>query len=167
MAESEVNFCPRCGARTTPAIRFGKIHKVCTQCSWIHFNDPKVAAAMLIEEGDRVLLVRRVNEPYRGYWTLPAGFIDSGEDPAKAAERECLEETGLKARALHVLDVIAGKEHPGGADFLIVYEGEVTGGEQSPGDDADAVAWFSYDNLPNLAFDATKKTLDLHRRAEI
>lgn len=122
---------------------------------------------MLIEKGGRVLLVRRVNEPYRGHWTLPAGFIDSGEDPASAAERECLEETGLIARTLHVLDVIAGKEHSGGADFVIVYEGEVTGGEQSPGDDADAVEWFPYDDLPKLAFDATKKALDLHRRPEI
>lgn len=164
MEESEVNFCPRCGARATPANRFGKIHKVCTQCSWMHFNDPKVAVAILIEKGGRVLLVRRVNEPFRGQWTLPAGFIDSGEDPARAAERECLEETGLHTRALHVLDVIAGKEHPNGADFVIVYEGEVTGGAQNPGDDADAVEWFPYDALPELAFEATKKALDPHRK---
>ena len=130
----------------------------------MHFNDPKVAVAILIEKGGRVLLVRRVNEPFRGQWTLPAGFIDSGEDPARAAERECLEETGLHTRALHVLDVIAGKEHPNGADFVIVYKGEVTGGAQNPGDDADAVEWFPYDALPELAFEATKKALDPHRK---
>ncbi len=167
MADSEINFCPRCGGRTTSAERFGKIHKVCTQCSWIHFNDPKVAAAILIEKDGRVLLVRRVNEPFRGKWTLPAGFIDSGEDPAQAAERECLEETGLKARALHVLDVIAGKEHPNGADFVIVYQGEVIGGTQTPGDDADAVEWFPYDDLPSLAFIATRKALNIQRNSTI
>jgi len=167
MADSEINFCPRCGARTTSAERFGKIHKVCTQCNWIHFDDPKVAAAILIEADGRVLLVRRINEPYRGHWTLPAGFVDSGEDPARAAERECLEETGLEARALHLLDVIAGKEHPNGADFVIVYEGEVTGGVQTPGDDADSVGWFPYDDLPSLAFKATKKALKLHKKSVI
>ena len=85
--ESQINFCPRCG-----------LHAVCPQCDWIHFEDPKVAAAVLVEQDGRVLLVRRVNEPYRGLWTLPAGFIDAGEDPAQAAERECLEETGLTVR---------------------------------------------------------------------
>ena len=61
----------------------------------IHFFDPKVAAAVLVERDGHVLLVRRVGEPFRGLWTLPAGFINSGDDPAEAAARERLEETGL------------------------------------------------------------------------
>ena len=60
---------------------------------------PKVAAGVVLIDADRVLLVRRVNEPYRGRWTLPAGFVDAGEDPRRAAERECLEETGLQRAA--------------------------------------------------------------------
>jgi len=55
-----------------------------------------VAVAVLIERDGKVLLVRRANTPQKGMWTLPAGFVDAGEDPAQAAERECLEETGLK-----------------------------------------------------------------------
>lgn len=141
--------------------RFGKIHPVCPQCAWIHFSDPKVAAAVLVEQDGRVLLVRRVNEPYRGLWTLPAGFVDAGEDPARAAERECLEETGLSVRVKRVLDVIAGREHERGADFIIAYQGEVVSGTLSPGDDADAVDWFTRDKLPPLAFKATRKILAL------
>jgi ADP-ribose pyrophosphatase YjhB (NUDIX family) len=159
--ESQIKFCPRCGTPVERRDLFNKIRPVCPQCEWIHFEDPKVAAAALIEQDSRVLLVRRVNEPYRGLWTLPAGFVDAGEDPARAAERECLEETSLTVRVKRVLDVIPGKEHERGADFIIAYQGEVISGTLSPGDDADAADWFARDHLPPLAFDATQKILKL------
>ncbi len=157
--ESEVNFCPRCGAAVTLAEKFGRQRPVCPNCGWIYFADPKVAAAILLEQEGRVLLVRRVNEPFRGMWTLPAGFVDAGEDPAQAAERECLEETGLSVRATGVLDIIAGKEHPRGADFIIVYRGVVLSGNLRAADDADRAEWFHYSELPELAFRATEVLL--------
>lgn len=121
--------------------------------------DPKVAAAVLVEQDGQVLLVRRVNEPFRGMWTLPAGFINGGEDPAEAAARECLEETGLNVQVTRVLEIISGREHPRGADFIIVYQAVVIDGELKPDDDADAVEWFGRDELPPLAFRATQKVL--------
>lgn len=157
--ESEINFCPRCGTPVSQQERFGKVRPVCPQCEWIQFQDPKVAAAVLVEQDGRVLLARRNNEPFRGLWTLPAGFVDAGEDPARAAERECLEETGLSVRVKRVLDIFAGQEHERGADFIIVYQAEVLGGALAPNDDADAVEWFEYTNLPPLAFAATRKAL--------
>lgn len=105
------------------------------------------------------MLVRRVNEPHRGLWTLPAGFVNGGEDPAEAAARECLEETGLTVQVTRVHDVIAGKEHERGADFIIIYAAKVISGEMNAADDADAVEWFEQDHLPPLAFAATKKVL--------
>ena len=155
----EINYCPRCGAAMTHVQKFGHERPVCPQCGWIHFADPKVAAAVLVEQDSRVLLVRRANEPFRGLWTLPAGFVDAGEDPARAAERECLEETGLTVRATWVLDVIAGREHPRGADFIVVYRAEIVSGKLSPADDADQAEWFPRNQLPPLAFEATKKIL--------
>jgi ADP-ribose pyrophosphatase YjhB (NUDIX family) len=108
----------------------------------------------------RVLLVRRANEPFRGLWTLPAGFINGGEDPAEAAARECLEETGLSVYVTRVLAVISGREHERGADFIIVYHAEaVSSGELVPADDADAAEWFARDDLPPLAFKATQQVL--------
>ncbi|MFZ5878498.1 MAG: NUDIX domain-containing protein [Chloroflexota bacterium] len=157
--ENEVKYCPRCGAEVIRAERFGKLRAACPQCQWIHFADPKVAAAVLVEQDGRVLLVRRVNEPFRGLWTLPAGFVDAGEDPAEAAARECLEETGLSVRITGVLDVVPGREHPRGADFIIVYAAEVRGGELHPADDADAADWFERGGLPPLAFRATRRVL--------
>ena len=160
MPDSDFNYCPRCGSTVNHEERFGKVRPVCPQCGWIHFVDPKVAAAVLIEQEGRVLLVRRGNEPFRGLWTLPAGFINGGEDPAEAAARECLEETGLNVRVTRVLDIIPGKEHPRGADFIIVYQAQVIDGELKPDDDADAVEWFGRGNLPLLAFRATQKVLE-------
>ncbi len=157
--DSQIKFCPRCGAEVTHEHKFGMMRPVCPQCKWIHFVDPKVAAAVLIEQDGRVLLVRRANEPFRGLWTLPAGFINGGEDPAEAAARECLEETGLSVNITRVLEVIAGREHERGADFIIVYFAEVISGELTPADDADAVAWFARNELPPLAFRATQKVL--------
>lgn len=159
MANTEVNFCPRCGTPVNHEERFGKVRPVCPQCRWIHFVDPKVAAAVLIEQDGHVLLVRRVNEPFRGLWTLPAGFINGGEDPAEAAARECFEETGLNVRVTRVLEIVAGKEHPRGADFIIVYQASVIDGELRADDDVDAVEWFARENLPTLAFRATQIVL--------
>jgi 8-oxo-dGTP diphosphatase len=165
MSDSDFNYCSRCGAPVNHEERFGKIRPVCPQCGWIHFVDPKVAAAVLIEQEGRVLLVRRGNEPFRGLWTLPAGFINGGEDPAEAAARECLEETGLNVRVIRVLDIISGKEHSRGADFIIVYQAEVIDGELRPDDDVDAVEWFARENLPPLAFRATQVVLSRPARS--
>lgn len=159
MANTEFKFCPRCANQLNLEERFGKMRPICPNCGWIHFVDPKVAAAVLVIQDKRVLLVRRVNEPFRGLWTLPAGFVNGGEDPAEAAERECLEETGLSVRVTHVYDIVSGREHPRGADFVIVYQAEILGGEMKPDDDADAVEWFDEDHLPPLAFLATQKVL--------
>ena len=155
-----IKFCPRCAAAVTRVEAFGLVRPVCPQCGWIYFQDPKVAAAVLVEKDGRVLLVRRVNEPFRGLWTLPAGFVNGGEDPAEAAARECLEETGLDVRVTRVLNVVSGREHERGADFVIVYHAEILGGELVPADDADAVDWFARDALPPLAFRATIQVLE-------
>jgi ADP-ribose pyrophosphatase YjhB (NUDIX family) len=159
MSNSDFKFCPQCAATLKQERLFGKLREVCPQCGWIHFVDPKVAAGVLVILEGRVLLVRRVNEPFRGMWTLPAGFVNGGEDPAEAAIRECEEETSLRVRVTRVYDIVSGREHPRGADFVIVYLAEVVGGELKAGDDADAVEWFGNENLPPLAFRATQKVL--------
>lgn len=139
--------------------RFGDIRPACPVCGWVYFADPKVAAAALVEQDGRVLLVRRVAEPFAGMWTLPAGFVDAGEDPAAAAARECLEETGLQVRVTGLLDVLYGQEHPRGAHIFILYRAELLSGSLAAADDVDAAGFFSYDDLPPLAFQTTKKIL--------
>lgn len=165
MAEVDaVTFCPACGTRLELRQVFGRVRPVCPQCGRVHFQDPKVAAAALVERQRKVLLVRRVNAPEQGKWTLPAGFVDFDEDPQSAAVRECEEETGLKVRVTNLVDVIYGLEHPRGASIVIVYRAEVAEGDLGAHDDADAVGFFGPDELPPLAFRATKLVLDRWRR---
>ncbi len=140
---------------------FGKPHPICPACGWIHFEDPKVAAAVLVERGEEVLLVQRVNEPGAGLWSVPAGFVDAHEDPARAAERECLEETGLVVQVTRLLGVVAGREHPAGADMVLAYTARILSGELRAGDDAAAAAFFPRAALPPLAFRATRVVLGL------
>jgi ADP-ribose pyrophosphatase YjhB (NUDIX family) len=155
----DIKYCPRCATILTAAERFGKERPLCPNCGWIYFADPKVAVAIFLEQDGRVLLVRRANEPFQGLWSLPAGFVDAGENPARAAERECLEEAGLTVRAGRVRDILAGQEHPRGADFIIIYDAHVLSGGLSAGDDADAADWFDRGHLPPLAFSSTEAVL--------
>ena len=140
---------------------FGKPRPVCPACGFIHFSDPKVAAGVLVEDNGAVLLVRRINEPQRGLWSFPAGFIDANEDPQAAAARECLEETGLEVRINGLVNVIGGREHERGADIVIVYRAEISGGQLQAGDDADQAVFFPRASLPALAFRATRIVLGL------
>lgn len=136
---------------------------MCPQCGRIHFEDPKVVAGVLVLRDEKVLLVRRAGEPQQGRWSLPAGFVDAGEDPRQAAARECLEETGLTVEVGEVLDVFAGREHPAGADIVLVFLATVRRGEPRPGDDADAIGFFGLEDLPPLAFRATQASIDRWR----
>lgn len=153
--------CPQCGKLLLLKHAEGRQLPYCPSCDQIFFEDPKVAAGVLVSEDSRVLLVRRTMSPHIGKWTLPAGFVDAGEDPQIAAIRECREETGLTVRILGLLDVFTGSEHRHGADIVIMYYAALDKGELVPGDDADAAAFFSIDALPDIAFNATKKALDV------
>jgi len=160
MLAEDINYCPRCGSFLEEKERAGKLRPVCPSCDWVFFPDPKVAAAVLIRRDSQVLLVRRGNTPKKGFWTLPVGFVDAGESPKKAAERECKEETGLIVRAHQLLDVFHQQEHARGAHILILYRAEILGGELRAGDDVDQVNFFSLNNLPPLAFSTTRIIID-------
>jgi len=159
MNETEIKFCLLCGTAVNLEDKFGRHRPVCPSCGWIYFSDPKVAVGVVVLQDNRVLLTRRINEPFQGYWSLPAGFMDAGENPEEAAIRECLEETGLTIKTTGLLDIVAGKEHKNGADIIIVYTAEIISGELAAGDDADQVEFFPLDRLPPLAFKATSQTL--------
>lgn len=159
MSERPISFCPYCGVPTDEIPKFGQLRPVCPSCGWIYFADPKVAAAVFVEENGRVLLVKRVHEPFQGKWSLPAGYVNAHEDPARAAARECLEETGLRVEVTGLVDVVGGREDPLGADIVIIYHASITGGELSAGDDAGQAAFFHRDDLPPIAFTSTRMML--------
>ncbi len=160
MRREDINYCPRCGASIELIWKFGRERPVCPECDWVFFPDPKVAVAVFVEQDDKVLLVQRGNQPQRGLWALPAGFVDAGENPLQAAERECLEETGLRVRVTGLIDVLAvDDQSPGVADMIIIYRAEADHGQLRAGDDAQQALFFERCNLPPLAFSATHNVL--------
>jgi 8-oxo-dGTP diphosphatase len=161
LSTTDYRYCPQCSAALHNQTIFGKHRPICPTCGFIYFSDPKVAAGVLVEQNGTILLVRRINEPQQGLWSFPAGFIDAGEDPREAAIRECLEETGLEVEITGLVDVVGGREHERGADIVIVYSAVVTGGTLHPGDDADQAVFFPRDQLPALAFRATRVVLGI------
>ncbi|MEB2289036.1 MAG: NUDIX hydrolase [Anaerolineae bacterium] len=153
------NFCQVCGHSLEDRPVHGRVRRVCPACGFVHFEDPKVAVAAFIEDGGRVLLVRRAFNPERGKWALPAGYVDYGEDPAAAAIREVKEETGLDIAIAGVLGVSGGSGQFG-ASIVITYAATVLDGVARPADDADAVLWLSPgDALPDIAFTSTRQAL--------
>ena len=159
----ELNYCPRCGHSLEDRKAYGRVRRGCPSCELVIFRDHKVASGVLIERDGQVLLVRRAMTSGKGKWVLPAGFVDFDEDPARTAVRECREETGLDIEISSVLDVMSGKDHVRGADIAILYRGQVVGGELAAADDVGEAAFFSPEELPPLAFRATRVALNLWR----
>lgn len=157
-------YCPLCA---TPLeikeVRGGELRPTCPNCGFVQYEDPKVAAGVLLIAKHQVLLVRRVMDPYEGCWSIPAGFVNAFEDPLQAAMRECREETGLEVSDLVLFDLFTGREHPRGADILLVYSARLQGGTLCAADDADQAGWFPFSELPPLAFLSTQKILDRAR----
>lgn len=162
MTDNLPRFCPYCGNILINRIHSGRLRPTCPACDWVFFPDPKVAVAVLVKKEDQVLLVQRLYDPKKGFWSLPSGFVDAGEDPKQAAVRECREETGLGIKAIRLLDVVFNQEHTRGASILILYQGEIDDGYVKAGDDAIQVGFFNIHDLPPLAFSSTRQILASH-----
>lgn len=106
-------------------------------------------------EGEKILLVRRKNEPFKGQWALPGGFLEDEESLETGAKRELQEETGLVVENLHQLRTFgAPGRDPRGRTISITYWGEVPAVSKVAGyDDAAEAQWFLVKELPSLAFD--------------
>jgi 8-oxo-dGTP diphosphatase len=152
-----IRYCPRCGKAVEDQVKFGKMRRVCPACGYVHFANPKVAVVTFLNQNREILLVKRGVDPERGKWALPGGFVDLGEDPQLAAVREAEEETGLTVEITGLLDVT----FPPNGVIVISYAGKVIGGTLCAADDVEACCWFKPDDLPDLAFDSTRRLIGL------
>lgn len=110
----------------------------------------------------KLLLVNRKNEPFKGKWALPGGFVGIDEELEDAVVRELAEETGLVDVPLEQMYTFGhvGRD-PRGRQITVVFMGMTTKGENKikAGDDAEKVRWFDVDKLPeDLAFDHNEVT---------
>jgi ADP-ribose pyrophosphatase YjhB (NUDIX family) len=154
------SYCPHCRTVLEDEFVFGRMRRVCPECGFIHFIDPKVGAGVLVELDGKVVLVRRAVVPALGAWCLPSGFVEYDEAPDQAAVRECWEETGLRVSLTGLLDVRQYTNDARGPGIVILYRGQVVGGEPRPGDDASEVGCFGPDDLPDdIAFATHRRVL--------
>ena len=94
-----MNFCSQCGRPVVQRIPSDDNlpRYVCLSCGAIHYENPRVVVGCIPIWQGRILMCRRNIEPRKGYWTLPAGFLENGETTSAGARRETLEETGAVA----------------------------------------------------------------------
>ncbi len=141
---------------------------------------PSVAAdVVLLRPGEasgasiEVLLIERANEPFRGRWALPGGFVEIDEDLQEGARRELREETGIDIGPDDERFVQLGAfgrpgRDPRGRVISVVYLAGVCrpGSEPTAGDDAARAEWFPLSKLPELAFDHAEILAEARRRIE-
>lgn len=154
-------YCPRCAARLIERDEQGLTRQVCGSCGFVEYRNPLPVAACIVEATDGIYLIQRRCEPAAGRWALPAGYIEHAEEPAAAAAREVLEETGLEVRIVGLVGAYGYVERDGQrSGIVIAYHGRVTGGQPRAGDDAAAIRLLARTDLlatlaeqpPALAF---------------
>ncbi len=158
----EFTFCPMCATELEQRALSGRDRSVCPQCGYIHWRNPGVGAAVVVRDRrGRVLLIRRAGGATRpGFWAIPAGYVDYGEDVREAAQREMREETGLTVEVGDPVFVASNFHDPAKLTVGIWFSGRVVGGVLQAGDDADDAAYFDLDDLPPLAFETDQVLLD-------
>ena len=119
-----------------------------------------VAVVVRDVEGRLLMVKRGPGATQAGRWSIPAGFMDYGEDVRDAGARELLEETGLIIDVGEPVFVASNFHDPEKLTVGIWFEGRVVGGELQAGDDAVEVGWFTLDQLPELAFDTDKALIE-------
>jgi len=121
---------------------------------------PIVAVGVVVKRGHEVLLVRRLNEPSRGRWSLPGGAVELGETVQEAARREVWEECGLQVKPGEVLAVVDNivRDEAGRVRFhyvLIDLLAEYISGEVAAASDIGDARWVREEELQEL--DVTEK----------
>lgn len=118
-----------------------------------------------IVKNNKVLLVKRANEPNKGKWSIPGGVVKLGESLIDALKREIFEETGLEIEALDVACVSEEivRDNTGIKFHYVIIDffAKVVGGELRVGSDAEDAKWISFDELDEVEIvDFVKKLID-------
>ena len=98
-------YCPKCGSETF--IENNAKSNRCTSCGFTYYFNPSAAVvSVILNSKNEVLVARRANDPAKGTFDLPGGFIDLNETAEEAVKREVYEETGLKVYSAEYLFTI-------------------------------------------------------------
>ena len=120
------------------------------------YRNPVPTVDVILQKGSKILMVRRVKDPFKGQLALPGGFINEGEAAEDAAKREAREEISLEVEPIEILGVYSDpKRDPRKHVISVVFVGIITGGIERAGDDAQEIEWVDLNKLgeSRLAFD--------------
>ncbi len=155
-----MNFCSQCGGPVALTVPDGddRPRYVCQACHAIHYQNPKLVVGCIPVWEDRILMCRRNIEPRRGYWTLPAGFLEIGETAADGARRETQEETGSRVVDLEpylMVDIV----HIG--QIYLMYRARLLKPDFHPTRESSDVRLMGQADIPwdDIAFKVIEKTL--------
>ena len=160
-SEFSMKFCSHCG---NPNLQFSlpegdnRPRYWCQDCETIHYQNPKiVVGAVPIWEG-KVLLCKRAIEPRKGYWTLPAGYMENGETLQEGAARETWEEA---CATVAIGDLYTVFNLPHINQVYVFFLGDVEDGKYGVGEESSDAGLFALDDIPwdELAFPTIGRTL--------
>ena len=120
------------------------------------YRNPALTVDTIIIEDNRIVLIKRSNNPYRDHWAIPGGFVEYGEKVEDAAVREAKEETGLDIELTKLVGVYSDPDRdPRGHTVTVAYTAKIVGGTLQSDSDAKDARFISPDELENidLAFD--------------
>ena len=156
-----MKFCCHCGNPVSQRVPAGdnRLRYVCEHCHTIHYQNPRIVAGCLPVWGEQVLLCRRAIEPRRGYWTLPAGFMENGETLEQAAVRETQEEACARVRDLSLYTLF---DLPHINQVYLFFRAELVDLDFAVGEESLEVQLFHERDIPwsELAFPTVGRTLE-------
>ena len=135
---------------------------VCSDCGFVAYENPKIVVGSVVVTDGKVLMCRRAIAPRRGFWTLPAGYMELGETLEEAAAREAMEE----AEAAIVIDGILGVFSVARiGQVQVIFRAYFAGTSEpaiAPGSESLEVGLFAWDQIPweEIAFPTVGWALD-------
>ena len=157
-----MKYCSDCGT----AIEFrippedNRERAICKKCSKIHYVNPKVVVGSMSTWDNKILLCKRAIEPRKGFWTLPAGFLEIGESTSEGAVRETIEESGAE---IELKSLFAVFDIPTFNQVHIFYLANMKNSNLCPGTESLEARLFSESEIPwsDLSFASVKTALEI------
>ncbi|PPR09361.1 MAG: hypothetical protein CFH41_02673 [Alphaproteobacteria bacterium MarineAlpha11_Bin1] len=131
----------------------------CPDCGFINYENPKIVVGAVCTWEERILLCRRAIEPRRGFWTIPAGYMELNETTEVGAKREVKEEA---CADIEIDGLIAVYTIPRISQVQLIYRATLRDGIFAAGDETEEIDLFDWCDIPwkDLAFPSVKWALD-------
>lgn len=157
------NFCAICGLELIQADDGESMRPHCPPCNRFYYSNPVPAACcFLTNDQGELLLVQRSIEPRKGMWTLPGGYVETGETTEEAALRELSEETGLTGKGVSLMGVSSFPSKHSAGIIVLGYTVDEWHGEMHADTDAMDLGFFSVEKRPPIAFEVHQQLLAIY-----